>query len=106
MTDNEYVERLQRHLADYKVSVLRVEEAGTWGNPPRPYPHILPRERRGLNIVAPFARRSGRRSTNAGGSFTSTSTTCLPRRRSPSTSSFCFIRTCRMTWSRPVKSSV
>ena len=54
MTDNEYVERLQRHLADYKVSVLRVGEPGTWGNPPRPYPHILPRERRELNIVAPL----------------------------------------------------
>lgn len=54
MTDSEYIARLQRHLADYKSRVLRVQEHGYWGNPPRPYPHILPAERRELNIVAAF----------------------------------------------------
>ena len=54
MTDSEYIDRLQRHLADYKTRVLKVEECGTWGNPPRAYPHILPFGRRELNIVTPF----------------------------------------------------
>ena len=54
MADHEYIKRLQRHLADYKSNVLLVQESGHWGAPPRPYPHILPVERRELNIVAPF----------------------------------------------------
>jgi hypothetical protein len=54
MTDRDYIARLQRHLAEYKSRVLLVEESGTWGTPPRPYAHILPRERQDLNIVASF----------------------------------------------------
>jgi hypothetical protein len=54
VTDSDYVARLQRHLTDYKASVLLVEESGLWGKPPRAYPHILPVGRRELNIVAPF----------------------------------------------------
>jgi hypothetical protein len=56
MADREYIERLHRHLVDYKSSVLLVQEPGYWGAPPRPYPHILPPERRELNIVAPLRK--------------------------------------------------
>jgi hypothetical protein len=52
-------------LAEYKTSVLGVHESGSWGKPPRPYPHILPPDRRELNIVAEFREafwRSQRRS--------------------------------------------
>jgi hypothetical protein len=65
VTDSDYIARLQRHLAEYKSSVLRVHESGSWGKPPRSYPHILPPDRRELNIVAPFREafwRSQRRS--------------------------------------------
>lgn len=54
MTDTGYIARLQRHLTNYKSSVLLIQESGVWGKPPHPYPHILPAERRELNIVAPF----------------------------------------------------
>jgi hypothetical protein len=54
VTDSDYIARLQRHLAEYKSGVLRVHESGSWGKPPRPYPHILPPDRRELNIVASF----------------------------------------------------
>lgn len=51
MTDSVYIARLQEHLTNYKSSVLLVQESGFWGKPPRAYPHILPAERRELNIV-------------------------------------------------------
>ena len=51
MTDSVYIARLQEHLTTYKSSVLLVQESGFWGKPPRAYPHILPAERRELNIV-------------------------------------------------------
>ena len=50
-----YREQLIEHLAEYKRTVLRVDASGTWSN--RPYPHILPRERLGLNILHPFRSR-------------------------------------------------
>jgi hypothetical protein len=53
-TDTDYIARLQRHLVNYKTNVLLVQESGLWGTPPRPYPHILPAERRELNIVTPL----------------------------------------------------
>lgn len=52
MTDTDYIADLHQHLVEYKTSVLHVQESGLWGTPPRPYPHILPPERRELNIVA------------------------------------------------------
>lgn len=54
MTDTRYIARLQRHLTNYKSSVLLIQESGFWGRPPRAYPHILPAERRELNIITPF----------------------------------------------------
>jgi hypothetical protein len=51
VTDSVYIARLQEHLTNYKSSVLLVQESGFWGKPPRAYPHILPAERRELNIV-------------------------------------------------------
>ena len=54
MTDSDYIARLQRHLVNYKPSVLRVQESGFWGIPPKAYPHILQVELRELNIVAPL----------------------------------------------------
>src|SRR5256885_12860196 len=54
MTDTAYIARLQRHLTNYKSSVLLIQDSGVWGRPPRPYPHILPAERRELNIITPF----------------------------------------------------
>jgi hypothetical protein len=65
MTGADYIARLQRHLADYKSGFLGVHESGSWGKPPRHYPHILPPDRRELNIVASFREafwRSQRRS--------------------------------------------
>jgi hypothetical protein len=57
MTDRRYVAQLHRHLADYKATVLGVAESGDWGKPPRPYSHILPTERRELNIVTSLRER-------------------------------------------------
>jgi hypothetical protein len=57
MTDTHYIASLQRHLAEYKASVLGVAESGVWGIPPRPYAHILPVQQRRLNIVAPIRER-------------------------------------------------
>src|SRR5206468_11772445 len=57
MTDTDYIERLQQHLAGYKISVLGVTESGVWGTPPRSYAHILPREQFRLNIIAPLRER-------------------------------------------------
>jgi hypothetical protein len=54
MTDTGYIACLQRHLTNYKSSVLLIQDSGVWGRPPRPYPHILPAARRELNIIAPF----------------------------------------------------
>ena len=54
MTDTDYIARLQRHLVHYKRNALLVQESGVWGAPPRPYEHILPVERRELNIVGPI----------------------------------------------------
>ena len=51
MTDSVYIARLQEHLTNYKSSVLLVQESGFWGKSPRAYPHILPPERRELDIV-------------------------------------------------------
>lgn len=52
-SDAAYVVRLKHHLAEYRAKTLRVP-AGEWGNPPREYPHILPRSEYRLNIVEPI----------------------------------------------------
>ena len=57
MSDANYIVRLQEQLAAYKCGVLGVAESGVWGNPPKAYPHILPLECAGLNIVAPLRDR-------------------------------------------------
>lgn len=49
----EYIERLRRHLADYRERELGVP-AGVWGTPPLEYGHILPRQHQQLNIVEPL----------------------------------------------------
>jgi hypothetical protein len=65
MNDAGYISRLWRHLASYKENVLHIEESGVWGTQRRPYDHILPVDRRQLNIVAPlrdaFWREQSRR---------------------------------------------
>jgi hypothetical protein len=52
--DTDHIARLQQHLTTYKNRVLLLQESGPWGRPPRLYPHILPTERRELNIVTPL----------------------------------------------------
>jgi len=47
-----YRERLLKNLAQYKTEVLAVTDDGIWHNNGKPYPHILPEERRELNIIA------------------------------------------------------
>jgi hypothetical protein len=49
----EYIERLRRHLADYRERELKVP-AGEWGTPPREYGHILPPQHKQLNIIEPL----------------------------------------------------
>lgn len=56
MQDAEYVQRLRRHLSEYRKTVLRVS-AGTWGKVPRDYYHILPSHEYQLNIVEPIRER-------------------------------------------------
>jgi hypothetical protein len=51
--DAEYVARLQQHLADYRENELGAP-AGEWGDPPREYGHILPRQQKQLNIIEPL----------------------------------------------------
>ena len=51
--DAEYIERLRRHLADYRERELGVP-AGVWGIPAREYGHILPPQHKKLNIVEPL----------------------------------------------------
>jgi hypothetical protein len=64
MRDDDYVAKLQERLAAYRAD-LGVP-AGEWGNPPRTYGHILPREQWQLNLVEPlrdqFIREFGVRS--------------------------------------------
>jgi hypothetical protein len=50
LTDT-YAVRLQRHLAAYKQSRLGVRQDGLWIKNGKPYPHILPRKLRRLNIL-------------------------------------------------------
>jgi len=53
-----YTQRLQSHLAEYKLARLGVEESGTFTYRGRvqPYPHILPRQLRWLNLLEPIRR--------------------------------------------------
>lgn len=51
MEDAEYVRTLKAHLAAHRQDDLKAP-AGTWGDPPRNYDHILPREKYELNMVA------------------------------------------------------
>jgi len=53
MRDSEYVERIRRHLGEYRESVLGVP-AGTWGKVQKPYAHILPSDAYRLNVVEPI----------------------------------------------------
>lgn len=46
-----FVRVVQEHLGQYKRDVLQIEEDGTWGDPPRPYGHILPATAYRANIL-------------------------------------------------------
>ena len=52
-----YRDRMLGHLAKYKRTVLKVDADGIWYRNGRSYPHILPRERRELNLLHPVRSR-------------------------------------------------
>lgn len=49
-----FADRMKTHLAAYKQATLGVSEDGLWARNRRPYPHILPKDRKELNILEPF----------------------------------------------------
>jgi hypothetical protein len=49
-----YKQEMWRHLADYKVSALGVNQNGIWRKNHREYAHILPSELQRLNILEPY----------------------------------------------------
>jgi hypothetical protein len=46
-----YKETMWRHLAKYKVTELGIHSNGFWKKNRKEYPHILPPEKRELNIL-------------------------------------------------------
>lgn len=47
-----YQARVKKHMAEYKRNALCIEENGTWRQ--TPYAHILPKEKRELNIISRY----------------------------------------------------
>jgi len=50
---DDYREKVISHLAEYKLKTLHVTEDGIWRRNGKKYCHILPEERRSLNILEP-----------------------------------------------------
>src|SRR5258706_9072956 len=57
--------RIKAHLAKYKVETLREPDAGVFRRNNLPYPHILPWNKRELNLLSPFQATCWRYLLNA-----------------------------------------